>query len=327
MRILFLVLLALLALPGLAAAQTPAPQTVSTRLNPPSRVGAFRLTAHRQREGTAGGFLQYRSPDSLEIVATIHPLPAMPDCERACDSAAVSIVATVVAASPQRLADGADVDSVKVEQDEAVSVPVAGAVAHGHHLAVSWRAQGKRQRAALSLYGLGSFLVEVRSTFTPGRATDSLAARFAREFVSALAQPAAEAQACATGPAEPEDLKVEVQPRAGAAELRQRMPAILAGLGFQVDPAVRESDVWQTLPVQGWPSGIDYGPWARRASPGFVVAVRLQEAAGAARVTVSARALCAPEAPQGEARALETSLELLTAREVAGKLDPRSAPR
>ena len=315
------VLFAALALPALAVAQDP--QTVSTRLNPPPRVGEFRLAQHGPLQGGSGGQLQYRTPAGASVIANLHPVPVIADCARACDSVVVDMVAATLLANPAQLAGGALADSVKVEHDVAVLAPYAREAAYGRHLAVSWPDGGKRRRTELLLYGLGAYLVEVRASSAPGQKADSVPVRFAREFIRLLGEPSAQAQACPAGPADSENIKVGVKTTLSAGELRARIAAVLAGLGVELDPGVKERDVWRSKPHRAWPTGIDYGPWARLASPGFVIGVQLQEKDGAAHATVSAQALCAPEAPDGEARTLELSLELLTAKAVAAKIEDR----
>ncbi|HEX2093749.1 MAG TPA: hypothetical protein VHG28_15210 [Longimicrobiaceae bacterium] len=326
MRLFVLVPLALAALPVLAAAQRPG-ETLTTRLVPPARVGAFRLAAQGQLEGRVGGQLQYRTPDGAEITANLHPLPPLSSCAAACDSVTVDLAATALAASPARLAHGADIDSVAVERNEVVGAPYAGGVAYGRRLVVGWLSEGARMRVDLSLFALGSYVAEVRSTFRPGPERDSLAVRFGREFVEALGRSAGEATACASGPADPEVIRVTESSRLGIDSLRRRVEPVLAGFGFRLDPAVKDPDAWRSAPLEGWPTGVDYGPWARQASPGFVVGVRLEESAGTARITVTAEARCAPVSPGEDARSLELALELMTARAVLAQVEGKRAPR
>ncbi|MDP9349585.1 MAG: hypothetical protein M3P24_10690 [Gemmatimonadota bacterium] len=328
MRVVPCFLLLAAALPTLAAAQDPEySRAITARLVAPSRVGPFRLEAQGQLQGRTGGQLQYRSPEGAEIVANIHPVPVVSSCEGSCDSVTVDIAANALAASPVQLVSGAAADSVRVERDEVVEAPYAGRAAYGRRLVVGWRSGGARARTDLSLYALGAYVVEVRGTFTPGPKLDSLPVRFGREFVQALGRSTGAAAACASGPADPEVIKVTDTSRLGIDELRRRVEPVLARLGLQLDPKVKERDVWQSVPLEGWPSGIDYGPWGREASPGFVVGVRLEESAGAARITVSSQARCAPVSPHDEARSLELALELMTARAVLADLEGKGAPR
>lgn len=299
---------------------------LSTRLTPPERVAGFRLTSIRQMEGGAGGHMRYRIADAgLELDAFLYPLPDLPDCERACDSVAVAAETDAFPGTIPALVAGGEFDSLAVDGDEPVRVEQPGVSAHGRHLRLAGAAGGKPVRSHLLVYGIGSYLVKVRATFPPGARRDSLTALFAREFVRSTLQPVAGSEACATGPADPEDIRLTRDARAPAAELRARVAPVLAGLGLTPDPSVTERDTWRTLPLRGWPAGIDYGAWARDPSPGFLVGVVLEERAGAARVTVSARALCAPTSATEDPRALEPALELRTVSEVLRALDPRPA--
>lgn len=319
MRILPLSLLAVLALPALAPAQDA--RSVSTRLTPPPRVGDFRFVEQRGLQAGSGGQLQYRSPAGVGIIANIHPVPEIEDCSRACDSVVVDLVVSTLVATPSRVDGGGEPDSVKVERDSVVQATFAGTPAYGRHLAVSWPAEGKRRRTDVLLYGLGSYLVEVRASSAARPGADSVPARFAREFVRLLGEPAAQAQACPRGGADAEDIKVSAKSERDLDELRARVAPLMARLGMELDPAVKEPDRWRSRPHAGWPAGIDYGPWARQASPGFVVGVQLEEKGGWPHYTVSARAVCTPEAADGDTRTLELSLELQTAKAVAGLLE------
>ncbi len=182
-------------------------------------------------------------------------------------------------------------------------------------------ARGRPVRSYLLVYGVGSYMARVRATFPPGVRQDGLTRAFAEGFVRAILQRAGAAQQCARGAADTEDIRSSVDSRLAADELRARVPAALAGLGFARDPAAKERDAWRTLPVEGWPAGIDYGAWAREASPSFVVGVTLEERPGAApRLTVSARAVSVPVSATEDPR--ELGLELRTVGEVLGKIEP-----
>ncbi|HEU0077629.1 MAG TPA: hypothetical protein VFQ76_08280 [Longimicrobiaceae bacterium] len=321
MRALRILIPALLLLPALSHAQGA--RTLSTRLTPPERVGGFRLASIKQMEGRAGGQMRYRSAEGLELDAFLYPLPDAPDCERDCDAAAAAAEVDAFRAMIPGLVQGGEFDSLVVMTDEQVRVEQGGAAATGRHLRMRGAARGRPVRSHLLVYGVGSYLARVRATFPPGVKQDSLARAFAEGFVRAILQPAGATQQCALGPADTEDIRSSVDSRLSAAELRAKVPAALAALGFTLDPAAGERDAWRTLPVEGWPAGIDYGAWAREASPGFVVGVTLEERAGAApRLTVSARAVCVPASATEDPRALELGLELRTAGEVLGKIEP-----
>jgi hypothetical protein len=320
MRIFRILLAASLLLPALSHAQGG--RTLSTRLTPPERVGGFRLTSIQRMEGGAGGHMRYRSPAGLELDAFLYPLPDAPDCELACDSVAAAAEVEAYAAGIPELVRAGEFDSLAVAGHDTVRVAQGGMVAHGRHLRMRGSARGRAVRPHLLVYGIGSYLVRVRATPPPGVKNDSLVAGFAEGFVRAILQPAGATEACAAGPADPEDIRRTVDSRLTAAELRAKVPATLAALGFTLDPAFRERDAWRTLPTAGWPAGIDYGAWAREASPGFVVGVTVEERADTARLTVSARAVCVPVSATEDPRALELGLELRTAGEVLGKIEP-----
>jgi hypothetical protein len=316
-----ILLAATLLLPALSHAQGEG-RTLSTRLTPPERVGGFRLTSIKQMEGGAGGQMRYRSPAGLELDAFLYPLPDAPDCELACDSVAAAAEVDAFAAGIPALVRAGEFDSLAVAGDDPVRVAQGGAVAHGRHLRMRGSARGRAVRPHLLVYGIGSYLVRVRATLPPGARNDSLVTGFAEGFVRAILQPAGATGSCPAGPADPEDIRRSVDSRLTAAELRAKVPATLVALGFTLDPGAKERDVWRTLPTEGWPAGIDYGAWAREASPGFVVGVTVAERADTVRLTVSARAVCVPVSATEEPRALELGLELRTAGEVLGKIEP-----
>lgn len=315
-----ILLLAALLFPALAHAQEG--RSLSTRLTPPERVGAFRLTSIRQMEGGAGGHMHYRSPAGVELDAFLYPLPDTPGCESACDSVAAAAEVAAFPATLPALVVAGELDSLVVVADEPVRVEERGAVAHGRHLALRGSARGRPVRSHLVVYGVGSYLARVRATFPPGAGRDSLAAAFAEGFVRAILRPAGATEACPSGPADLEEIRRGVDSRLSAAELRARVPAVLAQLGFAPDPSVGERDAWRTLPLAGWPAGIDYGAWAREASPGFVVGVTVEERPAAPRLTVWARAVCVPGSGTEDPRALELALELRTTGQVLGKIEP-----
>jgi hypothetical protein len=320
MRILAILLAAPLLLPALSHAQGA--RTLSTRLTPPERVGAFRLASIRQMEGGAGGHMRYRSAAGPELEAFLYPLPDASDCERACDSVAAAAEVDAYAAGIPALVRAGEFDSLAVAGDDTVRVVQGGTTAHGRHLRMRGAARGRPVSRHLLVYGIGSYLVRVRATLPPGAKGDSAAAAFAEGFVRAILQPAGAAGACAAGPADPADVRRSVDSRLSAAELRARVPATLAALGFAPDPAAGERDSWRTLPTDGWPAGIDYGVWAREASPGFVVGVTVAERGDTVRLTVSARAVCVPVSATEDPRALELGLELRTAGEVLARIEP-----
>lgn len=317
------ILVAALVLAAPAVSHAQGGRTLSTRLTPPERVGGFRLASIRQMEGRAGGQMRYRSAEGLELDAFLYPLPDLPGCEQDCAAAAADAEVRDFRAALPALAGAGEFDSLAVMTDEQVRVEQGGAAAVGRHLRMRGAARGRPVRSHLLVYGVGSYLARVRATFPPGARQDSLARAFAEGFVRAVLQPAAATDACALGAADAEDIRSSVDSRLGAAELRARVPAALAALGFAPDTTVRERDAWRTLPAPGWPAGIDYGAWAREAGPGFVVGVTVEERAGAApRLTVSARAVCVPASATEDPRALELGLELRTAGEVLGKIEP-----
>ncbi|HEV2146062.1 MAG TPA: hypothetical protein VGR37_01455 [Longimicrobiaceae bacterium] len=321
MRVLGFALLGLLLLPALSHGQA---HTISTRLTPPERVGTFRLASIKQLEGGAGGHLRYRSAEGVELDALLQPLPDDPECDRACDSVAVDREADAFPERIPALVEQGVFDSLAVERDDTLRVEHAGAVAHGRHLRLAGPVKGRPTRLHVLLYGIGSYMVRVGAAHPPSTKSDSLVAEFAREFVRSTMQPAGEAAACASGPADPDATRITATSMLPLVGVRGRVAAVLAGLGFTLDPAAREPDTWRSAPAEGWPAGIDYTPWSREAGPGFVVEVRLAERDGGTAITVAAQALCAPKWGSEDPRALELSLELGTAAAVLARLDPRA---
>ncbi|MBV9774127.1 MAG: hypothetical protein JO040_09275 [Gemmatimonadetes bacterium] len=321
MRTFGLILFALLLHPVVVAAQDS--RAVSTHLTLPSRVGDFRLVSSRQMEGGGGGQLHYRSAAGMEVDAFVSPVPVIPDCLHACDSVAVDVEADSFPALIPAMVRRGEFDSLTVERDAAIVMgSPTGALIHGRHLWLTGAAGGKPVRSHLLLYGTGSYLIRVRSTFAPSAKRDSLTTAFGQDFVVAASQPSSGARTCPNGAADQQAMRVSVDSRSPIAELRARVEPALAGLGLTPDPKASRPDSTMTLPVAGWPSGIDYGPWAREAGPGFVVGVLLQERAGGTRVTVSAQAICSPRFGQEDPKSLEIALEMATAGEVLRKLEP-----
>lgn len=314
-RTFAIALLALLLLPRVSAAQEDSP-ALSTRLTAPARVGDFRLVSSRQLEGGAGGQLHYRIPAGMEVDAFVAPLPVIPSCRRACDSVAVD-------AEADSFAVLGEIDSLRVERDTAFTLDLPGGPpVHGRHLRLLGSVGGKPVRSHLLLYGTGSYLVRVRATFAPSAKRDSLTELFGREFIRAATRPAGGASACTGGTADQEAMRLTADSRSGIAEVRRKAEALLAGLGFTLDPKASRADSLWTVPLQGWPAGIDYGAWARERSPGFVVGVLLAERPGGTRITVSAQAVCQARFGTEDPKSLELALELRTAGQVLGKLEP-----
>ncbi|HEX2187983.1 MAG TPA: hypothetical protein VHG51_03745 [Longimicrobiaceae bacterium] len=316
MRIAPLLLAVVLVLPGAAAAQGS--RSLSTRLTAPGRVAGFRLESSAPIPG--GARLRYTLGDSLQVDASLLPLPTGSTCRRACDSVAVDAETEAFARGLPGLPD-----SMRVERDDTLRLAHPGGTVHGRHLALRGSRAGRPVRSHHLLYGLGGSLVRVRATFPPGERRDSLVARFAGELVAALARPAEGARACAAGPADPEHVRLAVDSRDPLAEVRARAAPALGALGFTLAPGRVGADSLATEPVEGWPAGIDYGAWARERSPGFVVGVRLEERGARTRITVTAEALCAPAAGAEDPRAQELALELHTANRVLAKLEPHRA--
>lgn len=312
----------LLLLPALSHAQGA--RTVSTRFTPPDRIAGFRVTSVTQMEGGAGGHLLYRSADGLELDTYLYPLPEDPDCLTGCDAVAADREADTFPSLIPAMVERGYFDSLAVERDEPVRVEHAGMSAHGRHLWLAGSAAGRPVRFHLLVFGVGTSMMKVRATFPPSARRDGLVSTFASEFVRTMLQPAAGARDCANGPADPESIRLNLDSGSAIGALRGRAGSMLTGLGFELAPAADEKDVWRTLPTEGWPVGIDYGPWAGEASPGFVVEVRLEDRAGSARVTVGAQALCSPRYLDEDPRSLELALEHLTASAVLEKLVPRN---
>lgn len=320
MHLLRAALLALLLVPGISAAQGS--RTLSTRLTAPARVGDFRLVSSRQMEGGAGGQLHYRTPTGLEVDAFVVPLPETPGCFHACDSVAVDTEADGFGLQIPDLVQRGEFDSVAVERDTSLVIDSPAGAVYGRHLWLGGRSGGKPVRSHLMLYGIGSYLIRVRAVFAPSRKSDSLVVLFGRDFVRAARQPVAGARACPDGTADQQGMRLGVDSRSPLAEVRRRVEPTLAALGFTVDPKASRADSTWTAPVEGWPAGIDYGPWARERSPGFVVGVLLAERPGGTRITVSAQAICAARFAQEDPKSLELALEMHTATEVLHKLEP-----
>lgn len=314
--------LVLLLLPGAADAQGSR-SSLTTRFTAPGRVAGLRLATTTPLPG--GAQLRYTLGDELRVDAALLPLPAGAGCARACDSVAVDAgTAAFARGLPGFTGDGL-ADSLAVERDDAVRLAHPGGTAYGRHLRMAGARSGKPVHSHHLLYGLGGYLVRVRATFPPGERRDSLVEQFAREFVEALTRPAEGARACPGGPADPENVRLAVDSRAGIAEVRARVEPGLRALGFAVAPERSGADSVVTAPVEGWPSGIDYGAWARERSPGFVVGVRLEERGAGTRILVSAEALCAPAPGAEDPKAQELALELETAKQVLGRVDPTRA--
>jgi hypothetical protein len=322
MRAVFAAFFALLLFPALSHGQSN--RTLSTRLTPPERLAGFRLTEIKQLEGGAGGQMRYRSAEGVELDAFLYPLPDAPDCERACDSVAVNAEIDAFPGMIPTLVERGTFDSLAVQRDDTVRVEEGAAAAHGRHLTLAGSAAGRPIRFHVLLFGIGNYLVKFGAAYPPNAKSDSLVARFAGEFVRATMQPAAETLACAEGPADPEVMRVTATSMLPPVGVRTRVAAVLAGLGFTLESAGKEPDTWRTAPAEGWPAGIDYGPWASGTGPGFVVEVRLAERAGGTLITVASQAVCAPKWGDEDPRGLEITLELTTSAAVIEKVDPRA---
>jgi hypothetical protein len=150
--------------------------------------------------------------------------------------------------------------------------------------------------------------VKVRATYAPAASMDSAVEEFTMRFAPALRMVAP----CPGGaPGEPGGLSLRVELASPLAEVRPRVAAALARLGYELEP-VAEPDTWVTLPVREWPAREEWADMKALPHPGVQLQVRARTEGGKTEMTIAARPLCGLP----ERREMETAIALIAATEV-----------